>query len=206
MVHDKYASYGREIHLYTRMFSNPTGPTPDTTAQNRVLVLNMYLQCSVYFNLEQVFELYFLRNCCWIRHYVRLTWQTLAGTSKLYVVFVIFFVFFQWKNYREISHGWIYCFLSCETRSSTRFSITGSRVSIPPRIENRESSRFSRLATDCQLTFKRYCTTNKFSLELFLFIYSQKTVLKPMYFKHEALHCLKFILRVTVRNVNYICL
>ena len=59
MVHDKYAIYGRDIHLYTRMFSNPTDPTPDTTAQNRVLVLNMYLECGVCFNLEQAFELNF---------------------------------------------------------------------------------------------------------------------------------------------------
>ena len=59
MVRDKYASYRRDVHLNTRMFSNPTGPTPDTTAQNQVLVLNMYLQCSVCFNLEQAFELYF---------------------------------------------------------------------------------------------------------------------------------------------------
>ena len=56
IVRDQYASYGRDVHLNTRMFSNPT---PDTTAQNQVLVLNMYLQCSVCINLEQALELYF---------------------------------------------------------------------------------------------------------------------------------------------------
>lgn len=56
IVHDQYASYGLDVHLNTHMFSNPT---PDTTAQNQVLVLNMYLQCSVCFNLEQALELYF---------------------------------------------------------------------------------------------------------------------------------------------------
>ena len=54
IVHDQYASYGLDVHLNTHMFSNPT---PDTTAQNQVLVLNMYLQCSVCFNLEQALEL-----------------------------------------------------------------------------------------------------------------------------------------------------
>ena len=50
------------------------------------------------------------------------------------------------KNYREISHGWIFCFLSCETRSSTRFLIACSWF-----------TQESRLATDCQLTFEWYC-------------------------------------------------
>ena len=63
------------------------------------------------------------------------------------------------KNYREISHGRIFRFLSCETRFSTRFSISCSRFSIRAGIENRESSRESRLATDCQLTFERFCTS-----------------------------------------------
>ena len=40
-------------------------------------------------------------------------------------------------------------FLSCETWSSTWFSIAGS--------VNHESSRELRLAMDCQLTFERYC-------------------------------------------------
>ena len=40
---------------------------------------------------------------------------------------------------------------SCETRLETRFLKFS-------RIENRVSSRVSRLANDCQLTFERYCT------------------------------------------------
>ena len=39
---------------------------------------------------------------------------------------------------------------SCETRLETRFSKFS-------RIENRVSSRVARLASDCQLTFERYC-------------------------------------------------
>ena len=61
--------------------------------------------------------------------------------------------------------------LCFQTRSSTRFSIKSSRFSITgsrfsmkgsrfsklDSRRNRESSRESRLATDCQLTFERYC-------------------------------------------------
>ena len=49
------------------------------------------------------------------------------------------------KNYREISHARIFRFLSCETRFSTQFSISCSRFSIRAGMENRESSRESRL-------------------------------------------------------------
>ena len=56
--------------------------------------------------------------------------------------------------------------LCFQTRSSTRFSIKssrfsmkGSRFSILDSRRNRESSRESRLATDCQLTFERYCNS-----------------------------------------------
>ena len=58
---------------------------------------------------------------------------------------------------RIISGGCIFCFLSWGTQSSTRFSIACSRFSICAGMENRESSPESRLATDCQLTFERYC-------------------------------------------------
>ena len=34
------------------------------------------------------------------------------------------------QNYREISHGWIFCFLSCKTRSWTQVSIVCSHFSI----------------------------------------------------------------------------
>ena len=34
------------------------------------------------------------------------------------------------QNYWEISHGWIFCFLSCKTRSWTRVSIVCSHFSI----------------------------------------------------------------------------
>ena len=43
------------------------------------------------------------------------------------------------QNYREISHGWIFCFLSSKTRSSTRFSIVCSHFSILYSRRNRES-------------------------------------------------------------------
>ena len=43
---------------------------------------------------------------------------------------------------------------SCENRLETRFSKFS-------RIENRVSSRVSQLASDCQLTFERYCTASK---------------------------------------------
>ena len=59
------------------------------------------------------------------------------------------------------------CFQTCETRLSikssrfsvtgSRFSMKGSRYSILAGIKIRESSRESRLATDCHLTFERYC-------------------------------------------------
>jgi len=39
------------------------------------------------------------------------------------------------------SHGWIFCFLSCKTRSSTRFSIVCSRFSIRAGIEKRIETR-----------------------------------------------------------------
>ena len=49
------------------------------------------------------------------------------------------------KNYREISHGWIFCFLSCETRFSTRFLIACSwfaqELRIANRVKNRDSQR-----------------------------------------------------------------
>ena len=41
------------------------------------------------------------------------------------------------------SHGWIFCFLSCKTRSSTRFSIVCSRFSILYSCRNREENRDS---------------------------------------------------------------
>ena len=39
------------------------------------------------------------------------------------------------------SHGWIFCFLSCKTRSLTRFSIVCSRFSIRAEIEKRIETR-----------------------------------------------------------------
>ena len=51
------------------------------------------------------------------------------------------------KNYREISYGWIFCFLSCETRFSTRFSIACSGFSILDSRRNREWRIESRIAT-----------------------------------------------------------
>ena len=41
------------------------------------------------------------------------------------------------------SHGWIFCFLSCKTRSLTRFSIVCSRFSILYSCRNREENRDS---------------------------------------------------------------
>ena len=61
------------------------------------------------------------------------------------------------QNYREISHGWIFCFPSCKTQSSTWFSIVCSPFSILYLRRNRKSWIESRLAMDCQLTFERYC-------------------------------------------------
>ena len=55
-------------------------------------------------------------------------------------------------KYGATCHGWIFCFLSHVTRSSTQFSITFSRFLIFDLCRNRES----RLTTDCQLTFERY--------------------------------------------------
>ena len=43
------------------------------------------------------------------------------------------------QNYWEISHGWIFCFLSCKTRSSTWFSIVCSQFSIFYSCRNQES-------------------------------------------------------------------
>ena len=71
------------------------------------------------------------------------------------------------NNYRYKSVMGEFFFLACETQSSTRFSITYSRFSIHPGIENRELSRESRLATDCQLTFEQYV------------LYTGKTFLLP---------------------------
>ena len=59
-------------------------------------------------------------------------------------------------KYGATCHGWIFCFLSHVTRSSTQFSITFSWFSIFDSCRNRESSRELRLTTDCQLTFERY--------------------------------------------------
>ena len=59
-------------------------------------------------------------------------------------------------KYGATCHGWIFCFLSHVTRSSTQFSKTFSWFSIFDACRNRESSRESRLTTDCQLTFERY--------------------------------------------------
>ena len=59
-----------------------------------------------------------------------------------------------------ISGACIFCFLSWETRSSTWFSIACSQFSICAEIENHESSRVSRLATDCQLTLKGTVSLN----------------------------------------------
>ena len=42
------------------------------------------------------------------------------------------------KNYREISCGWIFCFLSLETQTLTQFSIACSRLSICTGIKNQE--------------------------------------------------------------------
>ena len=41
------------------------------------------------------------------------------------------------------SHGWIFCFLSCKTRSLTRYSIVCSRFSILYSCRNREENRDS---------------------------------------------------------------
>ena len=43
------------------------------------------------------------------------------------------------QNYQEISHWWIFCFRSCKTRSSTRFSIVCSQFSILYLSRNQES-------------------------------------------------------------------
>ena len=51
------------------------------------------------------------------------------------------------ENYREISHGWIFCFLSCKTQSSTWFSIACSRFSILDSCRNWESWIESRIET-----------------------------------------------------------
>ena len=42
------------------------------------------------------------------------------------------------KNYREISCGWIFCFLSLETQTLTQFSIACSWLSICTGIKNQE--------------------------------------------------------------------
>ena len=55
-------------------------------------------------------------------------------------------------KYGATCHGWIFCFLSHVTRSSTQFSKTFSWLSSFDSCRNRES----RLTTDCQLTFERY--------------------------------------------------
>ena len=55
-------------------------------------------------------------------------------------------------KYGATCHGWIFCFLSHVTRSSTQFSKTFSWFSSFDSCRNRES----RLTTDCQLTFERY--------------------------------------------------
>ena len=44
--------------------------------------------------------------------------------------------------------------------TGSRFSMKGSRFSILDSRRNQESNRESRLATDCQLTFERYCTSD----------------------------------------------
>ena len=62
---------------------------------------------------------------------------------------------------------------SCENRLETRFSKFS-------RIENRVSSRVSQLASDCQLTFERYCIV----LQLY------KSLVKVLSIKHS----LNFIL------------
>ena len=60
-------------------------------------------------------------------------------------------------KYGATCHGWVFCFLSHVTRSSTRFPITCSRFPILDSCRNGESSRESRLTTDCKLTFEWYC-------------------------------------------------
>ena len=55
-------------------------------------------------------------------------------------------------KYGATCHGWIFCFLSHMTRSSTQFSKTFSWFLIFDSCRNRES----RLTTDCQLTFEWY--------------------------------------------------
>ena len=54
--------------------------------------------------------------------------------------------------YREISHGWIFCFLSCETRFSSRFLIACSWFSILDSRRNRESRIESRIETRNRLS------------------------------------------------------
>ena len=48
------------------------------------------------------------------------------------------------QNWREISHRWIFCFMSCKTWSSTRFSIVCSQFSILYSLRNQESRIESR--------------------------------------------------------------
>ena len=66
---------------------------------------------------------------------------------------------------REISHGWIFCFLSCETRFSTRFSIACFRFSILDSqlaqesrivnwVENRDSQWTVNLLLNGTVTYK----------------------------------------------------
>ena len=51
------------------------------------------------------------------------------------------------QNYREINHGWIFCFLSGKTLSSTRFLIVCSHFSILYSRRNRESRIEPRIET-----------------------------------------------------------
>ena len=56
-----------------------------------------------------------------------------------------------------MGESFVFCPARLGPRLDSRWLVFDSRFSIGAGIENRESSQESRLATDCQLTFERYC-------------------------------------------------